>query len=175
MTEWIVAVVAALLGAAANHYIPLMHQSLGSRRRRELNGVWLSTSFSTSEHGWITDRIEIRALPMSVRLQNLEMPFGYEYVGKAGFRDNRNLVGHWHSTRDAATSSGPFLLTMNPQGTYLFGFYGGPDADGSFGWNGWCLARTEADLEKARRAMIGGAAKMLPPRDRVDLIMDCDE
>lgn len=157
MTQIVVAVICAVLSAVATYYTPLLLSAIQSEHRKHLSGDWLSTSYASTEKGWVKDTIEITISPISITLQNRQKPHGFDYEGTAKFVGNRHLVGDWKSKRQGATNSGPFSMTIEPQGRYFFGFYGGRDDDGSYRWHGWCLARNEKDLEIAKLRLIDSA------------------
>ena len=158
MTEAIFAIISAVAGATATYFIPLIHKSLGSKRRNDLSGEWMSLSFSSEEEGWLPDRIQLDTTLISIKLKNLDKPCGYEYEGRASVFDDRYLNGEWWSTRTGATNSGPFSFAIAPQGNYLFGFYGGSERDGAYKWSIWLLGRDEGSLAEAKKRMLDAAA-----------------
>jgi|GEM_PF-6182730 len=160
MFEFIVATIAAIVGATATHYIPLIHDVLSNSKRGELTGEWLSLSYSNDEEGWVTDRIEIKTTAFSIKFRNLDNPHGYDYVGAARLRGNRYLLGEWHSVRPGATNEGPFSLSMDSQGVYMVGVYGGAERDGTFQWSVWCLARDPDNLAHAKNLMIEASSRL---------------
>ena len=160
MFELSVAIFAAISGALATHYVPLLHKSLSSGKNKHLNGQWLSLSYANEDEGWIPDRIDISSSPVSISLANKDRPHGYEYECRANWQGTCYLVGKWWSTKPGANNSGPFSFWVSPHGDFMYGFYGGSGRDGSFRWAIWCLGRDEEALLKAK-AKISDAAVLV--------------
>ena len=129
MRDVLLTIVGAVAGSSVAYYLPILHNLTSNPRRKKLAGNWNSASYASDQHGWVFDSVAITVSMTAIKLTNQLKPHGYDYDAVARLVKNQHLVGHWHSTRDAATNEGPFALTLDPQGEYMFGFYGGKNKD----------------------------------------------
>ena len=70
-----------------------------------------------------------------------------EYIAQGNLVEERFLIGKWKATQPRGSTSGVFLLTINPLGTIMYGYATGLDERFGTVYGTWVLAKKEGASE----------------------------
>jgi hypothetical protein len=88
-----------------------------------------------------------------ITLENTRQDF-YQATGRIV---EGKIIGDWRSRREDNDSYGVFMLTVSPDGNYMYGYFTGPDERGGITYAYWILARTkETDEVTINRRLLRG-------------------
>jgi hypothetical protein len=144
------AVFGAVVGAFLSLLLPVIINNQRYKRRSELLGTWKSIyrpDFREDSH-WITEDIEIELHFGKLRMRNLNNPSEDYYMVHAEVVQRMYIIGHWFSLHSGANAIGAIILTVNPLGNLMYGYFTGLGDTGERTYCGWVMARKEEDLIK---------------------------
>lgn len=148
-------ILGALLGAVFSFLLPQVIDHVRLKKRPAFSGEWLSTwePKSPGRPQWVTEKMTITVKFGLLHFKNHDNSGGYSYEGTAQLVKGRHLIGKWKSLKPGAYSSGAFLLTIAPQGNYLFGQIVGPNDESIMAAGRFVLGRTVEDIEDGKRML----------------------
>lgn len=151
----LIMILGALLGAIFSLVLPQVVDHIRLKKRPAFAGEWLSTwePKSAGRPSWVNEKMRVTIEFGRLRFSNSENECSYSYEGTARLIKNRHLVGTWRSLKPGAYSSGAFLLTVAPQGHYLFGQIVGPNDEGVMEAGRYVLGRSPQDVEEGKRML----------------------
>ncbi len=139
-------------GAVLGYTFQVAHEFIGQLRApRGLFCTWQSSWQPTSvpESKWVSEELKIKRTVFGIQLININNSDGYEWIGKAKLINNKHLIGEWKSTKHGATAEGVFSLVFHIDGSFLTGFFQGPDLGQGKITSRFVLGRTKEDMKKA--------------------------
>jgi hypothetical protein len=141
----------AVFGAAFSFILPIIINHQRQKERPELLGTWKSTyrpdfRYSTSD---VSEDVVVDLHFGKLRMRNHNNPSEDAYVVHAGLIQRTYVVGNWSSLKPGANAFGAIILTVNPLGNLMYGYFTGLGNPGERTYCGWALARSQEDLGKA--------------------------
>ncbi len=149
------AIVGAVLSTALSYYLPIVLNWWQYRKRSDLLNDWFSTYKGIDEPPgtWVTEKLFVDIHGGQLRFKNADSSHQYNYTALGKLVQKVHIVGDWESIRSGANAFGAFILTVAAQGNYMFGYWTGPDQTGARRYGRWVLARTQDDIERAKRLL----------------------
>jgi hypothetical protein len=120
-----------VLGAIVGSWIPIMTFWWRYKRRRKgesLLGVWKSEyqGIDGSGSAWIKEELLFDTRLGRFYITNKDSTHDYKYTAFGDLSNKVHLVGSWTSKRPGATACGAFVLTLDSQGEFMYGYWVGP-------------------------------------------------
>jgi hypothetical protein len=160
----------AVVGAILSLVIPVIINSRRYKKRPELLGAWKSIYRPDfrEDTSWITEDIEIELHFGKLRMRNLNNPSEDDYLVHAELVERMYIIGHWFSLKPGANAFGAIILTVNPLGNLMYGYFTGLGDTGERTYCGWVLARKEEDLYKGIELLRRTSLNLARPNKALD-------
>jgi hypothetical protein len=144
------AIFGAIVGALLSLLLPVITNNRRYKRRPELLGSWKSIYRPDfrEDSRWITGEILIELHFGKLRMRNINNPSEDYYMIHAEVVQRMYIIGHWFSLQPGANAFGAIILTVNPLGNLMYGYFTGLGDTGERTYCGWVMARKEEDLIK---------------------------
>jgi hypothetical protein len=112
-------------------------------------GEWRSRYRLTAEmrHPLAEDDVEITLGQGRLFITNKNNSQNDYYTAKGNLAEERFLMGEWKATQARGSTSGAFLLTINPLGTMMYGYATGMDERFGTLYVTWVLAKKDGASE----------------------------
>jgi len=145
---WIELIISAILGAVCSYFLPKIIFSFKIKNKSNLSGNWKAKWQPQSKdfEDWVTEDMNIRYRLDVLIFVNSNNSKGYEYKCKGKMLRNNYILGEWASTKHGATAAGGFILTLSPQGNFIYGYMTGPNNQGIIKSSKFILGRTDEDV-----------------------------
>jgi hypothetical protein len=133
-------------------------------RYPHLVGEWQSIYPMTFEAGnpLCEEVVEIRPARDGISIVSKLSNQNDFYTAFGRLPQERQIIGEWKSRAEDSDTSGTFILTVSPNGQYMYGYFTSPDEQGGVTYASWVLAKKAgADdakvaerLKKAREILV---------------------
>ncbi len=129
----------------------LISDSITALRFPHLVGEWKAIYPMTGEKGCplASEDVEVRpcrdGLSFTSKM-NIQDDY-YTAFGK--MPQERQIIGEWKSRQESSDACGVFMLTVSPNGNYMYGYFTSQDESGGAKYAGWVLVKKSgADSDK---------------------------
>ncbi|HEV2816445.1 MAG TPA: hypothetical protein VGW40_04385 [Allosphingosinicella sp.] len=146
----------ALGGALLSWIFQTLWETYLLNRATDITGVWKSSwrpNNPTERGKWCQEEVTISKGFGRLKLQSRNNDMGYQWVGYGKIFKKCYVQVQWRSLRPAASNAGLLSLTINPQGTYLFGVFHAPNDEGRFEVGPCAMGRDEVSLAAAKERL----------------------
>lgn len=156
----------AVFGASLSLMLPVIISHQRYKKRPDLLGTWKSAyrpDFRDSTTSEI-ENVDIDLHFGELRIRNRNNAAEDSYIVHAELVQRIYIVGRWASLKPGANAFGTIILTVNPLGNVMYGFFTGLGDTGERTYCGWVLTRSEEDLSKAFDLLKSSSLPLTPPR-----------
>jgi hypothetical protein len=125
----------------------------GDSRNKHVTGEWLSSWQPKNDTSgkWVSEHMTITPTFGKLRFMNHDNALDYVWEGVGHIKYKKHILGEWMSVKPGAHSKGTFMLTMSPQGNFMFGEIVGPNDNDITKSAPFVLGRSDADVQAAKR------------------------
>lgn len=137
--------------AAVKKACGLISGKIVEARYPDLIGKWKSVYPMTFEDGWplCKENVEICASRLGVSIITEQSDAEDDYTAWGEVALGRQIIGEWKSVAGkSGVAGGVFVLNINPNARYMYGYFTSPNEEGGFTYAGWILAKADPDEAK---------------------------
>ena len=144
-----------LFGAVLSWFVSKVCEHILTVRRLSLPrhwfGSWIPIVDSSSQ--WVDDEVVISVVLGQIRLSCRNNSKGFQWAGAGRLVDRRFFTGRWWFTNQGAHFSGIFVLSIAPDGKYMYGYCLTGDNPGAKVMSPWVLGVTKENVEIAKERL----------------------
>lgn len=147
-----------VLGGITSYIVPILLRRAQYKGREDILGMWHSSyhHYQDAAHPagtWVTEVVDIQLHHSQFQLRNSQNSIADDYLAYGTITRGCHLAGEWRSIRRAAHADGAFILTIQPLGSIMYGYFTGPRDTGERIYGAWVLARRASDLDKGKELL----------------------
>ena len=152
MKDIIITIIGALLGVVFSYIVPAIFDYIKYSKNKNVIGEWNSLwqPKNNVSGDYVKEKITISSSFGKFKFTNSENDLGYSWEGIGYIKYEKHIFGKWKSTKQGAHSKGAFLLSISPQGNFMFGEIVGPNDSGAIKNSPFILGRTDNDISLAK-------------------------
>jgi hypothetical protein len=152
----LITIFGSLLGVVLTLLVPGWVEYFKYAKLRDVTGKWYSEwkPLDKNSDYWTKEEVEIRPSHTGkMIISNRNNIDGFQYEGTVTVHNKVFLIGVWRSTLPGSSMSGPFMLTLEPRGRFMFGACIGPNDSNEVKFSDFVIAREEKNLAAAKRML----------------------
>ena len=136
-------------GAAVRRACRLISDAIKKPAFSHIVGEWRSKYRLTAEanHPLAEEDIDVKPSKGGLCITNKNNSQNDDYIAQGNLLEERFFMGKWKATRARGSSTGVFMLTINPLGTIMYGYATGLDERFGTVYGTWVLAKKDGANE----------------------------
>ena len=117
--------------------------------------------FRKPGHPEVIEAVEIKAARGGICIASKQSNAADYYMAYGRIIYDKQITGEWHSTLGSGDSKGLFILTVNPRGNVMYGYYTAPNENNAIVYTTWVLAKNDGEDERKIKERLLWAEKQL--------------